>query len=477
MAVGWLLGPVRTAVGDDPLAGRIAAIVSGVKAGSMRVGVRVLELPSGRVVYEHHATDAFKPASNMKLVTSAAALELLPADYRFRTTLAVRGDDLIVLGTGDPTLGDPKLAAAKKEPITALFDGWADKLIAAGVREVRGDLILDDTEFEAERFHPNWPENQRDKWYSAPVGALNFNDNCIEVEVRPGAKAGSPAELSPVPPNTYVVLRNQTRTSNKQTVTIRRDGDQPVYIVSGTVSRAGTLSSVAVPDPGMLFGSAMRTALAAKGIRIAGDIRRARVRDDRGSLPASCKVIDVHETELRDVLTRLNKNSQNLFAGCLLKATAFELSRRDRGVGEGSYAAARVYVGAFLAKLGAAPSEYVVDDGSGLSAGNRVSPRLITELLRTMDRHARRDEFVDSLSIAGTDGTLEKRLRDVRGQVRAKTGYIAGVSSLSGYAESKSGQRYCFSVLCNDFSGSSAPARKLQDDIARALVTADAAKR
>lgn len=471
--VVWLLVGTKAHAQGSP-ADEIAKIVGAVKPGSMRMGIHVVELPSGRTVYELNAKDAFKPASNMKLLTTAAALDLLPPSFRYTTTLAVKDDNLIVLGTGDPSLGDPRLAKAAGQPITAMFHDWAARLQERGITEIKGDLIIDDTVFEAEQYNPNWPADQRQNWYSAPVGGLNFNDNCIEVTVKPG-KPGEPCVIEVTPPNTYTTIRNECRTGNAQKPAISRVGDQPVYVVSGTCKSAGTLQSVAVPDAGLFFASAMRTALAAKGIRIHGQIRRARVRDDRGNLPPEYTTIAVYERPLTDLLGRINKNSQNLFAECLLKTIGFQVSWRDGTPDVGSYESGRRYVERFLTKTRAPRSaDLCIDDGSGYSHKNRLTPQLITSVLTYMARHPLRNTFADSLAVAGQDGTLEKRMTDIRGQVRAKTGYIAGVHALSGYAGKLQGYpgRFAFSMLFNYVTVSGSEAHQVQDQICRALVVA-----
>ncbi len=467
-----LVWGVAAAVAEDgEVARQIERLFSTVKPGAMRYGVCVVDLQTNREVYAKNADEPFKPASNMKLLTVATALDQLPPGFKYRTTLARRGDDLVVLGRGDPSLGDPRLARERREPITAMFHAWAAALQEKGITEVKGDLVIDDTAFETERYNPNWPADQRDHWYSAPVGALNFNDNCIDVTVSPGGKPGEPAVIEVSPPNTYTVIRNECRTGEQQRPTIARRGDGPVYVVSGTCKSPGTLQSVSVPDPGLFFAGAMRTALAAKGVRINGSIRRERIRDDRGNLPPTCTVIAVYERPLTELLDRINKNSQNLFAECLFKTIGFELSAMEKGVGEGSYAAGRRYVERFIEKsLMSKPAGLVIDDGSGYSPRNRVSPRMLVGVLRHMARHPRGRDFRASLARVGEDGTLEKRMKDLKGRVQAKTGYISGVYALSGYASPGGGKTYCFSILLNDVANGT-EARHLQDGICRILAT------
>jgi D-alanyl-D-alanine carboxypeptidase/D-alanyl-D-alanine-endopeptidase (penicillin-binding protein 4) len=461
------------AADDADLGRQIERLVAAFKPGATQFGIYVINLQTGLEVYAHNADGPLKPASNMKLLTVGTALDLLAPSFTYRTTLAMRGNDLIVLGRGDPSLGDPKLAGEHSEPITAMFHAWAAKLKEKGVTEIKGDLVIDDTAFESERLNPNWPVNQRERWYSAPVGALNFNDNCIDVTVRPGGTPGAPAAIDVSPPNTYTTIRNECKTGDKQRPVIDRKGDEPIYVVSGTCKSPGTLQSVAVPDPGLFFASALRTSLAAKGIKIDGKIRRERVRDDRGNLPPTCIIVGVYERQLTDLLGRIDKDSQNLFAECLFKTIAFEMSAMERGIGDGSYATGRKYVERFLEKCGVPQTGAVrIDDGSGYSPHNRVTTRTLVYVLRYMGRHPRKHDFRNSLSRAGEDGTLERRMRDLKGRVQAKTGYISGVYALSGYVTgSDPTKTYCFSTLFND-AANGAEVRKLQDGICRILAGA-----
>lgn len=475
LGLSWTFFPAAAPAADADPAGRIAALVNGIKPGSMRMGLHVVDAATGADVIAVDADGALKPASNMKVVTAAAALDILPGSFRFRTVLAVRGNDLVVIGSGDPSFGDPKIAAARRQQITAAFHDWAARLKARGLTEIAGDLIIDDSVFESQRVHPSWDRDQLDSWYCAPVGGLNINDNCIDVQISPG-KPGEPAAVKVVPGNTYVTIQNQAKTGGKQTASIRRPRNEPVYVVSGLCKFASTFQAITVPDPGMLFGSALKTTLAADGINIRGTVRRERVRDGLGNPPGNCSVVAVQENGIDDSLGRMLKDSQNLFAECVLKTIGFQRSAAETGNGEGSYVSGRRALAEYFKKIGAPVAQDVyIDDGSGLSHRNRVTPRLMTHVLRHMFRHPRSKEFIANLPVAGEDGTLKRRMHDVDGRVRAKTGYINNVHALSGFVYGKSGRVYCFSILANDVRGGDAKAR--MDDICRALVDDNATER
>ncbi len=471
--------PARPA-SNDSLSGRIANLLAAKGLAGMKVGVRIESLaPQRSLVFEQNSQDAFKPASNQKLITSSAAMTVLSPGFTYRTLLALRGDDLVIIGAGDPSVGDPRMAQAADEPITTVFRRWAEALKAKGVTEIRGNLLFDDFIFEQEHLHPGWRKQfDLQDWYAAPVGGLNFNDNCVDVLIKPAADKGQPAIVTFLPTTPYVRLENRTKTAAKGEPIINRSSvDPPTILVSGSVSKGNApedAPSISVPDPGVFFASACRTVLASQGIRIAGETRRERVRSAAGSLPPDLKVVATHDRKMIDLMWRVNKSSLNMFAEALLK-TMGAYAGREKAPGVGSYETGRAVVRDFLDKVGISRDTYVLDDGSGLSHDNRVTPAMLTSILAYMDRHPRREEWLKNLAAPGEKvGTLRKRMKDLDGRVFAKTGTIGGVSSLSGYIKGPAGRWYAFSVLCNDTNkakGGTGAATQLQDEICRTLAT------
>jgi D-alanyl-D-alanine carboxypeptidase/D-alanyl-D-alanine-endopeptidase (penicillin-binding protein 4) len=446
-------------------------------------GVRVVALPGGEVLYSANADGverpgsaprAFAPASNMKLITTAAALDAFGKDHVFRTVLGLRGDDLVVIGSGDPSFGDPSAGDASP---TAVFAEWAAALKDKGVTEIRGALLLDDTVFDRELTAPGWPKDQLAEWFCAPVGGLNLNTNCLDVTV---SAAGGQTAVKVVPAADNIAVSNGVRTGSAAGGVWAAHAAGGGILLRGTVGRSGAEAvHVTVRDPSELFGGALLKVLADNGIRVAGGMRRQRVRAADGSVPAEVSVVAVRESALPAVLSRCNKKSQNLYAECLFKSLG--AVHRNPGQtapdGPGGFARGSAAVGRFLGKLHLADEGHRIVDGSGLSRDNAVTPALICEVLRYM--HARPDFEVyrDSLSVAGADGTLSKRLRDpgVKGRVLAKTGYIRGVSALSGYARTAGGDWVAFSMLFNDIKGTTAPVKELEDALCVELVRLGAA--
>ena len=457
------------AVADGGLTDRLRRAFLAQPAVARRSGLRVVSLPDEKVVYSSpRAGEPFIPASNQKLLVSAAALERLGPAFRWTTRLARCGDDLVVFGAGDPATGDPRLAAKADEPITAMFDRWAQALEDQGITHVTGDLIVDDAAFDDQWVHPNWSAGDLQRWYGAPVGGLNFNNNCIDVTVIPGGRPGAATTVEVMPPNDLVRIINRSRTAASGVPVISRKGLTHEFILTGTCAKRSTLTSAPVVDPSLFFASAFRTALGSAGIRIDGVIRREILRRSNGTLPASCGQIAVHESALTDALGRMNKQSQNFFAECVLKTLGHHAMGRKPSTG--TWSAGAEVVRRFVASVSSDPTGLVIDDGSGLSRHNRVTPRQLTDVLVHLYQSRSRDAFVESLSVAGVDGTLRRRagMRSIKGQVKAKTGYISGVRTLSGYVEAKSGQWFAFSFLFNDAGPKrigTSPATRLQDKI------------
>lgn len=475
MGPGLALAADRASLGDE-----IAALVNDTRWGKMRVGVRVETLgPQPILVFEHNSKDLFKPASNQKIITTAAALCLLPPDFSYRTILAVRGKDLIVIGSGDPSFGDSRLARSANAQMTAVFHEWASKLKAAGINRIEGDLLFDDFAFEQQFVHPNWVTRfNLQTWYSAPVGGLNFNDNCVDVVIKRGAGAGKPAEVTLVPATPWVKLQNKALTAAKGEPTVKRIGESPMTIsVSGSVSKGNSAESplsIAVTDPGAFFASTCRTVLAGEGIGIVGETKRQQICQAGQELPADLKVVAVHEAKLKDILWRINKSSMNMFAEALLKSLgAFQGAGRPPR--QGTLENGQATVRQFLGSLGLADELHVIDDGSGLSHENRLAPTVLVRVLQHMNRQPCRETWWDNLAEPGeTDSTLSKRMKSMKGKVFAKTGHISGVSTLSGYVIGANQQKYAFSVLCNDTAKAGAKSgggNKIQDEVCRILAT------
>lgn len=453
--------------GDPRLRDSLGATLQTRAASGATYVARVIDLETGRELYAHDADRPVMPASNMKLVVSAAGLDLLGPDHVFQTYLATDGDDLWILGTGDPSLGDPKRSRARGESITAIFDQWHDALIEHQITSVTGDLIYWDGAFEAQRIHPSWEHDDLVHWYAAPVSGLNFNDNCLDIEVRP-TREEQPVSYHVTPPVTGYTIINQCITGAPAAPSIDRMAYSDVYVLGGGCDKATDLKSKPVGNPGALFADAFRTHLAAKGFGIEGVTTSSAIPLDDAMPPAAEKIIDVYETPIADVLRRINQNSQNLFAECLHKYTGAAYTTTKGLSAPGSWASGERAVRDFLRRHSVDDREFTGRDGSGLSRENRVTARLMTDVLAAMHTHRFAASYKASMATAGM-GELRRRMKDLDGHLWAKTGYIRGVRALSGYINTRGGRWLAFSFIFNDIPSQVAPFNDLQDAAVRAL--------
>ncbi len=450
----FLLSPWLLA---QDLQARLAAI-AGEHEG-LALHVQTLD---GQVLADVRGDEALMPASNVKLLTAALALETLGPDAELRTTLHRRGalrggrleGDLVVRGGGDPTLS----SRFRRDGAGGVLYEWARQLVGMGLRSVAGDLVLDARLFDTQHRHPSWPEEQYQKWYSAGVSALNLGDGCLEVRV---AREGSGVAVTLDPPlDGYRVEVDCAVTPDKAAhlLDIRLDDVDRAVTVRGRFWReaAPFVHYVAVADPTVFFGEAFATALRAEGIRLDGAVRLARADEPAAELPLLC----ASTTPLRVALGTLLKRSQNLYAESL-----FKLSGATAGHG-GSFAGGAAALAEVCAAAGV---EMEIADGSGLSRANAVRPRAMVELLRWVSQQPWAEDYYMFLPVAGLDGTLRRRLRGVaKGRVLAKTGTLNGVSALSGFAVV--GQRtLVFSMIVNNPRLGTATARQWIDRAVESL--------
>ena len=450
----------------------VNAQVAAARKIAPELGVHVVAVEEGQEVYSFNPQTRRIIASNTKLFTSAAALDLLGPGFFFETEIQARGEvhggilegDLAVIGGGDPNLSGRQYNGDS----FGAFREWARALKAAGIERVRGELLLVRGFFDNQWVHPDWPRNQLTRWYEAPVSALSFNDNCVLVKVRPGPSPGKPARVKAVPDLPFFNIRSTAGTTGRSKwAGLRIDrltgnGEANTLTVSGNIYRRTESVDkwVAVADPVDYFGAALRQALLEEGIVVEG-----RTNSSAALYGQGWRRIHTHRTDLLTVLEVINKRSQNFYAESVIKLLGARLC------GQGSWEKGTEVVREFLAGLGLAGT-YRLADGSGMSRNNRFTPTQITQLLRHMFFHSRGTEFVQTLPYSGEpDLSWSKRLAKApyRGNVLAKTGTLSGVSTLSGYAKAVSGKIYAFSILCNR-ARSNWQAKQAQDRIVRAII-------
>ncbi len=449
---------------------RLDSFVQKLAATSADAALLVVDLSDLHIVASLNPRDSMIPASNQKIFVMAAALDVPGPEFAFETTLATDGQSLVVVGGGDPGFGDPRLAQRDDQEVTAVLRQWADQIKSSGMTDIPGDLIIDESIFDEQRTHPGWNPRELQKWYAAPVGGLNINDNCIDVTVWPDGQVDARPRFSIVPPCPIVHIENLARTSSKGVPVIGRVGKSFNFRLSQKCGRRATLESVAVPDGGLLFAHAFRKIVTEAGVHIHGDVVRKRVRLPNGQLPPRFRVIATHRTPISDVLARIGQNSQNLFAECLAKRIGYEHQRRTGHESpQGSWSSANSAVFAFLDRAKIATGGYVMADGSGLSRDNRATVTQIVGVLTSMHRHSSAELFRRSLATPGQHGSLRRRMQNLPDRVHAKTGTLRGVRTLAGYVDDTSGRTYAFAIFFNNIKGPSRIYKNMQDQLCELL--------
>ena len=473
LCAALLLLSAFPALADDQLAQTIEAFASGGARARARIGVHVVALRSGRVIYRRNATDSFIPASNEKLITAAAALDALGEDYFFQTDVYADGPvadgvlrgDLVLRGGGDPTIG----GRYDDEDAMTILKRWAGVLKDKGIRRVSGDVVADDTFFDRVYYHPDWSDAQAWKWYFPTTSALSINDNCVTIAVKPGAGAGDPALLSLSPSSAPVALSDQCKTSStRHAIWFARDPDSATIRVGGYVKlgSSGYSDVVTVPVPPLYAAFAFRQALQESGIAVDGGARL--IRPGETYRTPGAEPLCVRRTSLVSVLRTMLQHSHNHYAEQVLKTVGAEAS------GAGTWAAGAARAAALLRRMGFGDGEFTIADGSGLSRKDRSTPALLASLLMRMANGEHGPTFESLLAVPGEEGTLHNRLdgSDYADRIRAKTGYLDRVGALSGYATTREGLEVAFSILVNDDANpiGAYSMRETVDTICRAIV-------
>lgn len=465
VALSVLVASGRIAVGQTELSARIETLISTAKLAEAQVGVHVRDLTGDRDLVNLAGTRALMPASNLKLITTGAALTVLGPDFEFRTQVLVSGETLILRGSGDPALGDPEVLERTpgKPTVDGLLRSLADSVASAGIKSVK-TIVVDDSVFDRLAVHPTWPVDQLDKSYAAGLSGVNFHTNTLWVFPSPSAVGQPPTfVLQPSAPWIEVENRAQTSGSGRQTAWVRRDGEGNRFVLSGEVSTAArTPITITMRDPALMTGRLLASALLRAGVTVGGE------RVEPGSaVPRSVservgsavtlvepgvatigRTIATVTTHAPEILSRCNTDSENLYAEALLKRLGHEVTGEPGSWTNGCSVIRMTLTEALDPE---AASTTAISDGSGLSRENRVAPRTLTRWLDHMQADTRLGSaFVESLATPGA-GTLRDRFRDKKlgATLRAKSGKIDGVRALSGYLTGPDGSRLAFSVIVN----------------------------
>ena len=479
---------VLSTASGDALRADLARTFASPEVDHALWAVKVQSMETDEVFYSLNPRTLVMPASNMKIITTAVAAERLGWDYRYETQLLASGPvergrlrgDLIVRGSGDPTINAPTGEKDEKEEQGSVFDAWADQLRAAGINGIDGRIIGDDDAFDDEGRGKGWAWDDLPYGYATPGGALLHHDNVVELVVQAGRVPGAPVSIELRPTGSGLVLVNRVMTSPTDgdfTLQLRRMPGQPTLAVTGRVP-AGTepfTQTASVDNPTEFFVRALRETFVSHGIEVNGpavDVdtiaaaRGPENQDHRSDIPVSGSVDHVLVSHLSpplsEIATALMKPSQNLYAETLLKTVG-------AGAGPGTTEAGRESVREVLTAWGIPPDAYIIADGSGLSRYNYVTAGALVTVLQKMHdlpRHAA--AFEATLPLAGRDGTLDSRMKGTlaEGNVRAKTGFLANVRALSGYVSTRDDELVAFAIIANNFD---VPPQVIDDLIDRAV--------
>ncbi len=470
----------------EALAAKLAAHISQPRFTPASWGVKVVSLDSGKTIFEHNAEKYFNPASNAKLYTGALALDRLGADFKIRTSIyatekpdasgTLKGD-LMLYGRGDPTIAARLNDGNYDKPLERLVE----QIKGAGIRKIEGDLVGDESYFNTPPFGSGWEWDDLQEYYGAEVSALSIHDNSLDFFVKPAERVGLPCRITTGPQSGYLTFINRTQTAPKgveTSIRFYRPVAENLVYVSGRLAidnAKGFASSIAVHNPALLFVTLLKEALVKQGITIIGRLRTLDPKYREVTPLDLSKYIELGYVEslpMKDIVREMLKPSQNLYAQLLLLQVGVNPNPSNTTVSNTSSPGVTTnplltiddrlmtteqrgleVMTTFLNEVGVKKGDVLLEEGSGLSRKDLVTPNATIALLKFMDKHKLGQGYKEGLPIAGVDGTLERRMRGTAAEknVHAKTGTLRFVYALSGYVTTAAGERLAFSIMLNNY--------------------------
>src|SRR5579862_9152779 len=463
---------------------RVDVALSNPFASKGEWGLLIVDAATGETLYALNEDKYFVPASNMKLFSTALALSKLGSEYKFHTTLETRGTisedgalsgDLFLVGRGDPNLSNRKFPFNLKEefdgPPEKVLAELADKLVAKGLKQIKGDVIGDDSYFPREPYPDGWEIGDMVWEYGAAISAIVLDDNTATLTLTPGLLAGDAvkAEIAPATPDFYV--ENDVVTSAaevKSDITLTREPGAQLVVVRGTLPANSTPRHLvlAIHEPALHAAAVLQKLLTDRGVKITGNPRAVHIPETPTDTTPRAILVEHISIPLGDSVKLVNKISQNLHTEMLLRTAA-----RQSGIWAKPEDLMKFPVD-FYAAAGIAPDDVIQTDGSGLSRHDLVTPRAIVALLKYAQAQPWFSAYYASLPIAGVDGTLEDRMKNTiaAGRIHAKTGSVEHVRTRSGFAELPGGRTLIFSFLSNNQGGKNHEATDALDAISVAMI-------
>lgn len=429
-----------------------------------RVGVKIVSLTTGKVVYEQDADKYFMPASNMKNFTVAAAMEKLGPEFRFVTSAYAGGPpdangvikgDLRIYGRGDVSISTAFFGTSPSDPETYYkgIDRLVDAIASTGVKRIEGSIVGDESYFKGFAIPQTWEWDDLQWYYGAEISALPINDNAVDLSVLPGA-AGGPCIVNIQPANRlYQVINSCTTTSSavKRSLGISKKIDRNVLEISGTlpVGDEGFRRPITITHPADLFVAVLRQRLEKRGI-VTGSART--LPPNITDTATTVEIAKLESVPFREIAAKTMKPSQNMYTETILWTLGEQVGRKP-GDTRDSYAIGLDVVKEFLTTTVGLPSDAVVQyDGCGMSRHDVVTPNAVAMLYTYMAKQSPNAQaWRDSLTIGGVDGTLAGRFKGTAaaGNIRGKTGTIDQVSALSGYMATAGGEPVVLSIIVN----------------------------
>jgi serine-type D-Ala-D-Ala carboxypeptidase/endopeptidase (penicillin-binding protein 4) len=427
-----------------------------------QVGICVVDLKTGEILGSHNATMSLIPASNMKIVTTAAGLSILGNDYRFRTELQYDGyikdsalyGNIIIKGYGDPTLGSPLMEGVPS--MNQILDNFTLKIKELGIKTIYGKIIGDGTAFERATATQTWLWEDLGNYYGSGPSGLNFNENLYELSFLQSPSVGSAPSVSSISPEVpHFKLYNEVISAS--------GGGDDAYIYSAPYSQVGIVRGAipsgrgifsingSLPDPPLFAAWHLRKNLMNKGIPVY-DTATTQLDIEYKGLPNPIRTTFYtwYSPSLSTIVKRTNLESVNLYTEAILRAVALQqtgVGSNDKGV---------EIIKKFWQSKGVDIEGFFMQDGSGLSPRNGITPFQLIGMLRAIAADSEWfTHFNNSLPEAGKSGTMKRMFRQypsVMGRLRAKSGTISRVRSYSGYVNSESGRELAFSVITNNFT-------------------------
>ena len=456
------------------LQAKIQTRISAPEVRHGRIGIKIVSLNSGKVVFENDADKYFMPASNMKNFTIATAMERLGPDFRFVTNVfanampdatgTIKGD-LRIYGRGDISISTAFFGTSVDDPETYYkgIDRLVDKIAAAGVKRIDGSIVGDESYFKGFAIPGTWEWDDLQWYYGAEISALPLNDNAVDLTVTPGV-AGSPCNVKIAPANTLYTINNTCTTSaaaTKRTLTVTKRIDRNILDISGTMpaGEKGLSSPISLTHPADLFVAVLKSRLEKRGITVSGGARvlSSNIKPDKTQI----EIAKLESPPFREIAPKIMKPSQNMFTETVLwtlgeqsrmSTTSTMAAETMREPEPDSSPLGLTIVKGFLKQIGLADDAIIQHDGSGMSRHDLITPEAVVRLYTFMAKEsANAQAWRDSLTIGGVDGTLANRFRGTAaaGNIRGKTGTIDQVSALSGYLTTAGGDQMVLSIIVN----------------------------